>query len=213
MQPPKFALCPAIHEASCSIGALPAYQAYELVVTDLIGKNATPGQQVSLTVDVQGQAAPPASGLSPAEATITTLVGSPTTSPSPVDSGGAGDGSSLPSIPGFPGTTISPSGLSSLFPVVTPSPTPSNGKASGKRKVTKATSTASSLPIDPRLIGGQLAGLAVLMAAITMVVARLSLRTPQVVGPSAPAKSPEPPAPSAPAEADTAVIEPAAKPE
>jgi hypothetical protein len=35
------------------------------------------------------------------------------------------------------------------------------------------------LPLDPRLIGGQLAGLAVLAAAITMAVARLSLRTPQ----------------------------------
>jgi hypothetical protein len=38
------------------------------------------------------------------------------------------------------------------------------------------------VPLDPRLIGGQLAGLAVLAAAITMVVARLSLRTPQSAG-------------------------------
>ncbi len=64
---------------------------------------------------------------------------------------------------------------------MTPSATTPTASASrrGKAKVTKAISTASSLPLDPRLVGGQLAGLAVLAAAITMVVARLSLRTPQ----------------------------------
>jgi len=54
------------------------------------------------------------------------------------------------------------------------------------------------LPLDPRLIGGQLAGLAVLAAAITMVVARLSLRTPQLASaaPSGqPAAAPPPPQP------------------
>jgi hypothetical protein len=44
------------------------------------------------------------------------------------------------------------------------------------------------VPLDPRLIGGQLAGLAVLAAAITMVVARLSLRTPQSADAGQPVK-------------------------
>jgi hypothetical protein len=33
------------------------------------------------------------------------------------------------------------------------------------------------VPVDARLIGGQLAGLAVLAAAVTIAIARLSLRT------------------------------------
>jgi len=35
------------------------------------------------------------------------------------------------------------------------------------------------VPLDARLIGGQLAGLAVLAAAVTIAIARLSLRTPK----------------------------------
>jgi hypothetical protein len=71
--------------------------------------------------------------------------------------------------------------------------------------VSRATSTASSLPLDPRLIGGQLAGLAVLAAAVTMVMARLSLRTPQraSVPPSGPAAAAAPPPEPSPAEEKT----------
>jgi hypothetical protein len=35
------------------------------------------------------------------------------------------------------------------------------------------------VPLDARLIGGQLAGLAVLAGAVTIAIARLSLRTPK----------------------------------
>ena len=220
MLTPKYALCPAIHNASCSVGSLPAYQAYELVITDRIGRDANVGEQIGLTIDAQGVAHPPATALSPAVASISTLVGQASASPTPIDTGTFGDGSGLPpgTIPGLPGTTITPSGLASLFPVVTPSPSPVSSQAPSKHKVTRATSTASSLPIDPRLIGGQLAGLAVLVAAITMVVARLSLRTPQLAGAAAggtgPAKTPESPAPPAPATTTEAqATEPEAKPE
>ncbi len=41
---PKFALCPADHAATCSIGSLVPYQALELLVTDHIGKTATSGR-------------------------------------------------------------------------------------------------------------------------------------------------------------------------
>jgi hypothetical protein len=219
---PRYTLCPAIHGASCSVGSLPAYQAHELVITDQIGRKAAVGEQIGLSVDVQGVPATPATTLSPAVASISTLVGQASSSPTPINTGTAGDGSGLPpgTIPGLPGTTITPSGLASLFPVVTPSPTPvSSQTPSSKHKVTRATSTASSLPIDPRLIGGQLAGLAVLVAAITMVVARLSLRTPQLAGAAgsggtAPPKTPEAPAPPAPATTTEAqAAEPEAKPE
>ncbi len=38
---------------------------------------------------------------------------------------------------------------------------------------------AATLPLSPRLIGGQLLGLAILASAIAMAVTRLSLRTQQ----------------------------------
>ena len=65
-----------------------------------------------------------------------------------------------------------------MFPTVTPQPSPPS-KSTRARKPTRVVQASSAVPLDSRLIGGQLAGLAVLAAAITMVVARLSLRTAQ----------------------------------
>ena len=45
-----------------------------------------------------------------------------------------------------------------------------------------ALATSATLPLDPRLIGGQLAGLAVLAGAIAIAIARLSLRSPKPQG-------------------------------
>jgi hypothetical protein len=136
------------------------------MVTDQVRATANAGAPITLAVTVSGAT------LSPAEAAVTTVVGqasqTPTSSPPP------------PLPPGtlapIPGATITPAGLSGLFPTVTPQATPSS-KASRARRLAGITQTSSALPLDPRLIGGQLAGLAVLAAAITMVVARLSLRT------------------------------------
>src|SRR6185437_1035695 len=140
-----------------------------LLVTDHIRKKATPGEQISLTVVVQGSGRPPSGGaLSPAEAAVSTVLNETSSTPAPPPVTG-----SIPTTaPGLPGTSVTPpSTITSLFPVVTPSKTPATPGRRGNRKVAKATSTASSLPLDSRLIGGQVAGLAVLAAAITMVVA------------------------------------------
>lgn len=197
---PKFTLCPADHKMTCSVGSLPAYQALELLVTDHIRKKATPGEQIGFTVVIQGAAQSSAGeALSPAEAAVSTVLGQPnpsTTLLPPPTVGGSIPGTD----PGLPGTTVTPPGnITSMFPVVTPTPTPSASDRQSKRNVTKATSTASSLPLDPRLIGGQLGGLAVLAAAVTMVVARLSLRTPQPASAAEPeraAAAPPPPEPT-----------------
>jgi hypothetical protein len=171
MLAPRFTLCPVSHGRTCSIGALPANQAFELMVTDQVRSTATIGNPITLAVTVAG------ASLSPAEAAVTTVVGQPGqggTSPAPV----------LPPttlIP-IPGATITPDGLTGLFPTVTPAPSPSRKSTHQARRLAGITQTSSALPLDPRLIGGQLAGLAVLAAAITMVVARLSLRTPQTSG-------------------------------
>jgi len=147
---------------------LPANQAIELIVKAHVGVKATVGEQVTLTMAVQG------TSLSPAEAAVTAVVDQATPSPSPT--------SPLPTFPGVtlpPGSTVTPANLSGLFPVVTPSSTPSPSASRRTRnRAATITPTASTLPLDPRLVGGQLAGLAVLAAAVTMVVARLSLRTP-----------------------------------
>jgi hypothetical protein len=181
---PRYALCPLASNTTCSIGSLPPNQALELLVTDRIGAAASAGEQVTLTVTVQ------AAGLSPAEAAVTVAVGQVNSTPTPTPT-------IQPTLPaaGFPqgpSTTLLPGSLTNLFPVVTPQPAaPPTTAAVAPRRARKVTitPTASSLPLDPRLIGGQLAGLAVLAAAVTMVIARLSLRTPQAASSSAAAPS------------------------
>jgi hypothetical protein len=168
VRPPQFTLCPTAHATSCSIGTLPANQALEMLITDRVRTTAALGRQVTLTVTVTG------AQMSPAVAAITIVVGQ--SNPLPTVS------TTLPTglFPTFPNTTVSPGSLSGLFPVVTPSPSSSGPPQRSKGTVRRlARLTSSAVPIDPRQIGGQLAGLAVLAAAITMAVARLSLRTPQ----------------------------------
>jgi hypothetical protein len=197
---PSFLVCPAARGDTCSIGSIPPNQAFELQISDRIAKSAAVGQQLTVTVDVN------AASMSPAEASIALVVSQHgSQSPAPIITVPSGSGGT--SVPGLPGTTITPGGIDGLFPTITPSSTPSApGARPAKRKASKIITTASSLPLDPRLIGGQVVGLAVLAAAITMVVARLSLRTPQPAtpatpsAPAEPAESAEPSDPAEPAE-------------
>jgi hypothetical protein len=104
---------------------------------------------------------------------------SPTSSPTP----NAGDGGTLPPAAGLPsGTTIpglgvQPSGdLGSAFPQVSPSAAASAPTDPRRAHGTQTVDLSAGLPLDVRLIGGQVIGLAVLAAAVTIAVARLSLR-------------------------------------
>jgi hypothetical protein len=96
----------------------------------------------------------------------------------------AGDGTTFPGTipPNYlptgtvPGLGIQPTGdLGSAFPQVSPSPSAS-GTAASHGNSTKTIDLSAGLPLDVRLIGGQVIGLAVLAAAVTIAVARLSLR-------------------------------------
>jgi hypothetical protein len=95
----------------------------------------------------------------------------------------SGVGDSLPGtyIPDLSGggytTTTTNSDPSGLFPTVTPSASASTSPTGKKDPNVDATTVSSTLPLDSRLIGGQLAGLAVLASAIALAIARLSLRT------------------------------------
>jgi hypothetical protein len=177
MKFPRYTLCPAAHGTKCTIGTLPANQAFELVITDKVRAAATAGAPITLTVNVD------AASLSPAEAAVATVVSKHSRSPV---------GNSVPPVPPLPPTTllpipsatITPPSLGGLFPTVTPLASPqAKQKHQRSGKAARVAQTSSALPLDPRLIGGQLAGLAVLAAAITMAVARLSLRTPQPANP------------------------------
>jgi hypothetical protein len=192
MKSPRYSLCPSAHRNRCTIATLPANQAFELRVTDQVLKTATPGSPMTLTASVQ------AGTLSPAEATVTTVVTRHHHSPS------VGSFPPLPptTLQPFPNSTITPPSLGGLFPTVTPSPSAHAGQKGQGRAATRIQQTSSALPLDPRLIGGQLAGLAVLAAAITMVVARLSLRTPQPASPQPTSPQPTGPAPKPEAPAD-----------
>jgi hypothetical protein len=108
----------------------------------------------------------------------------------------AGDGTTIGTIPAtslptgtVPGLGIQPTGnLGSAFPQVSPSPSPTSATgAASHRPSTKTIDLSAGLPLDVRLIGGQVIGLAVLAAAITIAVARLSLRRqPQPPGEDGP---------------------------
>jgi hypothetical protein len=114
----------------------------------------------------------------------------------------AGDGQTIGTIPTtdlpsgtVPGLGVQPTStgnLGSAFPQVSPSPSavPGTGAAASHGPSTKAIDLSAGLPLDVRLIGGQVIGLAVLAAAVTIAVARLSLRKqPQPPGEDGPGGS------------------------
>jgi hypothetical protein len=95
----------------------------------------------------------------------------------------------LVSLPPIPGTGVTPTNPSDLFPAVSPSQgTGTLGLPPARaRNVTHpATETAYAVPVDPRLLGGQIIGLVALLGAVTIAIVRLSVRKPQVA-PSPPA--------------------------
>ena len=179
---PSFTVCPATGGASCSV-ALTAGQAVQLRAAVAVPKNAA-GTHLTLT----------ATGTSPQSVASATASGSVlVSSAAPASSAGTGTaGTGLtPSGVGaqLPGTTLPAGALPSArlpllpspvtdpslaFPQVTPSPDPT--PASTPVKVNEV---SASFPLSTRLVGGQIIGLAVLAAAITIAVARLSLRKPR----------------------------------
>ncbi|HXZ72562.1 MAG TPA: hypothetical protein VEH31_17060, partial [Streptosporangiaceae bacterium] len=177
---PSFTVCPATGGSSCSV-ALTAGQAVQLRAALAVPKKAA-GTHLTLT----------ATGTSPQSTSSATASGSVlVTAATPASSAGAtgsaatpaGVGAQLPvtnlpagalpsaRLPLLPSPVTDPS-LS--FPQVTPSPDPS--PASTPVEVSEV---SASFPLSTRLVGGQIIGLAVLAAAITIAVARLSLRKPR----------------------------------
>ena len=174
---PAFSVCAATGTTKCttslSAGAQPELQA----------KVAAPNRPTKRFILTATATSSQATNSATASATVNIKPKnpSPTSSPTP----NLGDGGTLPPAAGLPsGTTIpgvgvQPTGdLGSAFPQVSPSPAAS-ASASADPQHTNQTRTvdlSAGLPLDVRLIGGQVIGLPVLAAAVTIAVARLSLR-------------------------------------
>jgi hypothetical protein len=174
---PSFTVCPVTDGATCKLGNLPVGQAAELQTTVSVGARATLGEQVQISATATAAGSKSftdsATDIVVARPAGTTAVPTPpvTTLP-PTD------------LPTISGSGIAPSNPSSLFPTVgagSPSPGASSlGLPPVKPKATVHVADASAtVPLDTRLIGGQLAGLAVLAGAVAIAIARLSLRAPK----------------------------------
>jgi hypothetical protein len=177
---PQFSVCPDASGATCALGNLPQGQADELHVRVAVRKDATIGHHVTLIAKAKAKNAASFS----ASGSVKII---PRRKPAPATTTPPPSTSPLPPLPTIPAPAL-PDPLNStgkdasgLFPTVSPqataSPTPPSSAAGHKnsRRI-RATSVSATLPLNMRLIGGQLAGLVVLAAAITIAITRLSLR-------------------------------------
>jgi hypothetical protein len=170
---PRFTVCPKAHADVCTVGTLPIGQSEELVAGPFVRRAAVSGEQITLTATARGRKAD-----SFHSAATINVVPPSTTSPSPDPSLPTVPPAPVPSVPG--GGFTNPNGdPSGLFPTVAPSipgPLAPSGRATKALNRSNARDVSATLPLDSRLIGGQIAGLAVLAAAIAVAIARLSLR-------------------------------------
>jgi hypothetical protein len=184
---PKFTVCSQASGTDCTVGDLPTGQSDELVAGAYVRDAAAAGEKVTLTATAKASKATSFDS----KATIDVVASSTATSTSTTSpTSGVGDslpGTYLPDVSDGALTSPANSDPSGLFPTVSPTSTPGASPATSKARNDAAT-VASTLPLDSRLIGGQLAGLAVLASAIAIAIARLSLRTGRPHDSNGPAK-------------------------
>jgi hypothetical protein len=180
---PHFTVCPGSGTSTCGIGTLPPGQADELQAAAWVQSAAVSGEQVELTATASGKSTRSYAASGAVVVTLATAppTGTTTTTPPPPAST-----VTLPpvTVPPASGTGVSLGNPAGLFPTVSPDASPSAGSSLGfpapkKQQAGRAATVSAIVPLDPRLIGGQLAGLAVLAGAIAIAIARLSLRKPR----------------------------------
>ena len=180
---PAFIVCPASSGATCTLGGLNENQADELEAMVEVPAQATVGLQWQLSASASAAGAKSFSGT--ATDVVTATAPAPTTTPIASATTPAPSGTVAP----VAGTSVSPTNPSSLFPTVGASPTGTgsvNLPPAKARSALSGATTAADVPLDARLLGGQIAGLAVLAGAIAIAIARLSLRRQKVNDPNAP---------------------------
>jgi fibronectin type 3 domain-containing protein len=166
---PSFAICPSASGATCTIASLPVGQVYELLASVPVSAAAPVATPVAFTAQAS------ASGALSFSASATEVVAAASTAaPLPSSSSAVPPLLSLPPIPGTGVSAINPS---ELFPTVSPTGSGTVSLPGARsRSGVHATVVSSAVPIDTRLIGAQLIGLAVLAGAVTIAIMRLSLR-------------------------------------
>jgi hypothetical protein len=180
---PTFSVCQPTGGAACSVSGLKAGHHVE-AEAELKAAKDLAGRDITLTVTATShQASNKASATDKIKVESKSSHKKHSSSPSPTPTPNAGDGGNL--SPGsYSGGTGSYSGVSnpagnlgSDFPQVSPSPnlSPTTPRNHDQHQV-QVTDLSAALPLDVRLIGGQVIGLAILAAAVTIAVARLSLR-------------------------------------
>jgi hypothetical protein len=178
---PRFTVCPTLGSDVCPVGTLPTGQSEELVVGSLVTRSASSGERITLTATAR------ASGAHPFQSAATINVvaaGTPGPTPQPLPTSTIPPGS-VPPLPN--GWLTSPNGdPSGLFPTVAPSASGSpSSMAGGTSKAlnrSSARDVSATVPLNTRLLGGQIAGLVVLAIAVAIAIARLSLRGPRPHG-------------------------------
>jgi len=178
---PVFTVCQPAGHATCKLSGLTAHQAVELQAKIVVPKNAD-GTRIHLTASgTSPQAKSPASASNTMRVKARPKASpSPTPTPTPPTPGiGSLPPGALPpglvppaTVPGLPNPA---SNAASAFPQLSPSASPSPASQSGPHNI-KVADVSATVPLDVRLIGGQVLGLAILAAAVTIAVARLSLR-------------------------------------
>jgi hypothetical protein len=180
---PTFSVCQPAGGATCSVSGLKAGHHVE-AEAELKAAKDLAGRDITLTVTATShQASNKASATDKIKVESKTGRKKHSSSPSPTPTTpNAGDGGNLPpaSYPGggsYPGASNPTGNLGSDFPQVSPSPNLSPTTPRNRRQhQVELTDLSAGLPLDVRLIGGQVIGLAILAAAVTIAVARLSLR-------------------------------------
>ncbi|HEY2578037.1 MAG TPA: hypothetical protein VGI74_17180 [Streptosporangiaceae bacterium] len=186
--------------ATCAVGTMQPPQASDLQVQAAVPSAAPAGDSATLTATVTGAASQAGKPGQATTAATVSIVAAPPTSrrPAPTHShssssghgkqhgstGGGGTGLQPVSLPSL----SSPSGSTTAgdpaieFPAITPVPDPAPVQPSRSAKAThgpyRASEAANIVPLNAGELGGQVAGLIVLVLGVALVLMRVSVRGP-----------------------------------
>jgi hypothetical protein len=178
---PSFIVCDPTGGSRCTVSGLKAGKHVETQVKLRAFKDMA-GRHITLTVTATSKQAGNSATATDKIEVIKPKKHHSSPTPTPTYNPNAGYGGSYPggTNPYSSGVSNPYGNLGSALPPVSPSPGVSPSTAAGQQQQhqhqTEVTDLSAGLPLDVRLIGGQVIGLAILAAAITIAVARLSLR-------------------------------------
>jgi hypothetical protein len=181
---PGFTVCAQPSGDVCTVGDLLTSQSDELVAAAKVGSSASAGEKITLTATARASKATSFHANATIDVVASTSTGS---TPTPDNAGDSLPGTSVSTPPDVSVTSPVDTNPSGLFPTVSPA-SGAKGKAGKNQTANDADIVSSILPLNSRLIGGQLAGLTLLAAAIAIAIVRLSLRTERPHSGGGPAK-------------------------